>query len=506
LHVGFCKQLLFVVYKSFRQKRALLVYFSDQINLTTTTTTIQSITTMANTPNKNNNNNNNSMSDLQVLVDQINEQIDTVEVLVDQINEQIDTLASAIANKLCVTSMNRNGYRELAKKMLQLSIDNNSGSGGNGNSNSSTNANMTSPQQQQQHPPKSSSSMSPFRASFLGGGSVSLPSHHHHRQWGRSPAERSTISGNITSNNSTGSTSGSKTRLGGTSFHHSPIRAGVSSGLFSSGGSNSNSKIPPTSTSTTNTTNSNTVAVPTTTTASDNYTVHTSQRQHPRVNGNSEHSYNSSGGVQFQMGTSSARSPHFIQHRATAANNYNNLRTSTGFKTDQPPVARTPPIPREIMNGSPMEIDEPSSVPPPAAAATTMFNLGQTEAKPKSHRSRVRLQQQHRSSFTEAKCGSDAVPHPQNIERHLSTQDHRVVSPTPTTTTVANDTAITTAAPIASPSPQAEAPDYSGRVAYLASKREEAKIFHMSGDYRSSITAYTEAIKVYGGGIGTLSE
>ena len=187
--------------------------------------------------------------------------------------------------------------------------------------------------------------------------------------------------------------------------------------------------------------------------------------------------------LQFQIG--SGGSNHRLPYRGS------NRRASSTTADHQPPtIPRTPTIPREQV-GSPMDIDEPSPVRPPTGIGTSQatpvtspqpnarFNVGVSNLK--SNRI-SRIQQPTRSSSmieTNTAALGD-IPLPKgNADSSFSSTQH-------STTPIQYDSSIH------------PGQDNSGRVAFIASKREEAKVCHMSGDYRSSITAYTEAIKVYG--------
>jgi tetratricopeptide (TPR) repeat protein len=187
--------------------------------------------------------------------------------------------------------------------------------------------------------------------------------------------------------------------------------------------------------------------------------------------------------LQFQLGLGGSN--HRLPHRS------NTRRGSASNANHQPPtVPRTPPIPREQV-GSPMDIDEPSPLPPPLYTTTSeatsvtspplnaRFNLGVGDPK---LRRISRVQQPIRSpSILEVNATAPGdIPLPKGvIGNSVTASDH---DKTPNKNDISTH----------------PGQDYSGRVAYITSKREEAKVFHMSGDYRSSITAYTDAIKVYG--------
>ena len=142
------------------------------------------------------------------------------------------------------------------------------------------------------------------------------------------------------------------------------------------------------------------------------------------------------------------------------------------------PIPGTPPLPRDHIF-SPMDIDEPSPVPPgmpsqPPLVNNDRFEIGPgTKAATKPRVTRARRPSGNAAFPLE-------LPIPKSAENSSASIDH------------------------VTPASKSDAPlthsgiDYSGRVSYITSKREEAKVYHMSGDYRSSIAAYTDAIKVYG--------
>jgi tetratricopeptide (TPR) repeat protein len=174
-----------------------------------------------------------------------------------------------------------------------------------------------------------------------------------------------------------------------------------------------------------------------------------------------------------------------VLFRYEASNRSNNRRppnrSRSGHRSDVPPP-RTPPLPRDQLF-SPMDIDEPSPIPlvmpttnkPPLAMWDGGFQIGLgAKADTKARASRMRR------PLNDTQLPSE-VPLPKVTERSFSSENVAA------TTRSNNDI----------PLPRSGI-DYSGRVSFITAKREEAKVFHMSGDYRSSITAYTDAIKVYG--------
>lgn len=154
--------------------------------------------------------------------------------------------------------------------------------------------------------------------------------------------------------------------------------------------------------------------------------------------------------------------------------------------TDQPPL-RSPPLPRN-QAFSPMDVDEPSPIPPAAPPPPRMdengiqFNIGVGDG-PKRRFMRMRR------SDSDAKIAAE-IPLPRSTDNSFSSQDYAP-------TAAAVEASETRAAP-----PNL---DFSGKVGFIASKREEAKNFYMTGDYRASITSYTEAIKAYGEAAALLS-
>lgn len=144
---------------------------------------------------------------------------------------------------------------------------------------------------------------------------------------------------------------------------------------------------------------------------------------------------------------------------------------------------QTPPLSSPLPNDqifSPMDLDEPSPAPPAAIPPLNserfglpQFAMGVSDGpKPRFARAR-RLP-------SDATFAAD-IPLPSSVENSLSSQDF-----VPTAAFVADEV-------------QAAHPsvDFSGKVGFIASKREEAKSSYMIGDYRASITAYSCAIKMY---------
>jgi tetratricopeptide (TPR) repeat protein len=115
----------------------------------------------------------------------------------------------------------------------------------------------------------------------------------------------------------------------------------------------------------------------------------------------------------------------------------------------------SPPPPRRDEMFSPMDVDEPS--PPP----TLQFSLGLGNPRQRVNRPRPRPRPVTVDAFS-------AHSSPVTNKIHSSTKQNEPLV------------------------------DYSGKVQLIASKREEAKEFYISGDYVGSILTFTEAIKLYG--------
>ena len=187
--------------------------------------------------------------------------------------------------------------------------------------------------------------------------------------------------------------------------------------------------------------------------------------------------------LQFQMGSMGINHSRF-PYRGSMGGGGSNHRRGASTKTDPPMVPRTPSIPRHLV-GSPMEIDEPS--PPSMYSATNNTSLPQMASPSQPN---VQFQ-----------VGA-VEPKPRRVSRVLpparSSMTEEIPRPTVTTFASPDYGTPTKHDPSAAAASTNPSQDSSYRVEFIASKREEAKVSHMSGDYRSSITSYTEAIKMYG--------